>query len=274
MHLSSGGNEPSGCIEVPERIQSYNDVLSVINQVRPLETTYERGAHFGLTKLSIEQLRADLFAYVLGIMVGDSGKGGGAQNRFASMNLDLQLTKKHTSNERLGEFVIMCANSLGIGMGRKRDKPPSGAQLAGKDPTPAFRWASERSPLVGWMFGVGLGLHWGETTTTHKLRMEWIFQTPESFRIRFVQGASDSDGTVKRAAVEIISVPNSAFFAELLQTLGIVTAHVVFEDGVPLRTSMNRKQASRLPIFNELVGGYRYQRMMDWNARKDLPSTF
>jgi hypothetical protein len=210
-------------------------------------------------------MRPELFAYLLGIMVGDSGKHGGAQPRFASMNLDLQLTLRQPTNLRLGEFVLMCANSFGFVMERKRDKQPTGVQLLGKQPTPAFRWISERSPLFAWMFSVCLGLQWGETTTGNQIRMDWILDTPRLFRIRFVQGASDSDGTVKRSEVEIISVPNSEFFAKILQGLGMSTAHATTEKGTLLRTRLNRKQASTLPIFNEFVKSYRYQRMMNWD---------
>jgi len=113
------------------------------------------------------------------------------------------------------------------------------------------------------MFSVGLGLHWGETTTGNQLRMEWIFETPRQFRIRFAQGASDSDGTVRPSEVEIISVPNAEFFARLLQGLGMSTAHVVRERGILLRTRVNRKQAMTLPLFNEYVNSYRYHRMMN-----------
>ena len=262
MHLVSGGAEPSGWIQVPEAIRSYGDVLDVINQIQPLEETYRRASPFGLTKTQVQAMRPELFAYQLGIMVGDAGKLGGLQPRYSSMNLDLQLTQKQPTNERLGEFVMMCANSFGIQMERKRDKQPSGATAMGEHPSAAFRWTSERSPLLAWMFSVGLGLSWGETTTTHQLRMDWILDTPRLFRVRFVQGAADSDGCVKHT-VEIASVPNSQFFANVLQSLGITSAHCGYEKGEPLRTVLSLKQAASLPIFNEFVKSYRYQKLMN-----------
>jgi hypothetical protein len=261
MHLSSGGSEPSEWICVPQTIQSYNDVLDVIDQIRPLGVTYERARLFDLKEVQVQAMRPELFAYQLGVMVGDSGKLGGQQPRYASMNLDLQLTLKQSTNERLGEFVMMCANSLGIGMERKGDKQPTGATAMGEHPSAAYRWTSERSPLLAWMFSVCLGLNWQETTTTHQLRMDWIFDTPREFRIRFVQGAADSDGCVKHS-IEIASVPNAQFFADVLQSLGVTSAHPGYEKGEPLKTVINLKQASTLPIFNEFVRSYRYQKMM------------
>lgn len=183
MHLTSGGSKPTEWMQVPRVIQTYNDVVGIISQLRPLATTYERAATFGLAKAQVESMRPELFAYLLGIMVGDAGKLGGAQNRHASMNLDLQLTRKHTTNERLGEFVSMCANSLGIGMTMKQDKKPSGDTRFSREPSAAYRWTSKRSPFLAWIFSVGLGLRWDETTTTDRVQMNWIFDAPRSFRI-------------------------------------------------------------------------------------------
>jgi len=264
MHLTSGGCEPSGWIQVPDTIRSYNDVLDVISQIQPLEETYSRASLFGLSKTQVQDMRAELLAYQLGIMVGDSGKLGGQQPRYASMNLDLQLTKRQPTNERLGEFVLLCANNIGLEMTRIKDKPPSGRQLLGRNPTPAYRWSTERSPLIAWMFSVGLGLRWGETTTTHQLRMNWIRDTPESFRIRFIQGAADSDGTVRKYVADIASVPNAAFFTKLLIDLGMTSAHVAYENGLPLRTALRTREAAKLPLFNEFVKSYRYLKMLDW----------
>jgi len=262
MRLSSGGGEPSQWVHVPEVITSYDDILHVLEQVRPLKETYERAATFGIPKERIEAMKPELFAYTLGIMVGDSGKLGGAQNRYASMNLDLQLTTKQPTNQRLGLFVMTCVNSLGLEMSRIKDKPPSGVQLLGKNPTVSYRWSSERSPLLAWAFSTCLGLGWGETTTTHPVRMDWIRATPYQFRVRFIQGASDSDGCVKPSEVEIASVPNAEFFAALLRELGMTTAHAAFEKGEPVKTRMNRKQASTLPVFSEFVKSYRYVKLM------------
>jgi len=264
MHLSSGGNEPSGWIQVPLAIKSYSDILGVLAELQPLELTYTRARLFGLERSQIQALGPELFAYLLGIMVGDSAKLGGEQPRYTSMNLDFELTLKQPTNERLGEFVMMCSNSLGIKMERKKDKPPSGQQLLGRNPTAAYRWTSERSPLLAWMFSVGLGLRPGETTTENQLRMDWIFGMPSPFRIRFIQGAADSDGTARRYVVDIASVPNAEFFTRLLRSLGMASAHVAYENGVPLRTALKTNEAARIPIFNEFVKSYRYQRMMYW----------
>jgi hypothetical protein len=180
------------------------------------------------------------------------------------MNVDLQLSKKHVTNERFGEMVCMCVNSLGIGMHRIADKQPSGATRFGKHPSAAYRWISERSPLLAWMFSAALGLGWTQTTSTDRIQIEWIFTAPKSIRLRFVQGLADSDATVKPSEVVITSVPNADLTTKLLQSLGMTTAHTIYESGIPLRTMVNRRQSATLPIFNELVKSYRYHKMLDF----------
>ena len=164
----------------------------------------------------------------------------------------------------MGEFVMMCANSLGIQMERKKDKRPTGATAMEEHPSAAYRWTSEQSPLLAWMFSAGLGLSWEETTTMHQLRMGWVLDTPRLFRTRFVQGAADSDGCDKHT-VEITSVPNSQFFANVLLSFGTTSAHCGYEYGEPLKTIVSLKQASILPIFKEFVNSYRYQNLMSRN---------
>ena len=93
--------------------------------------------------------------------------------------------------------------------------------------------------------------------------MDRIFNMPHSFRVRFVQGMADSDGSMKPYEVVITSVPNADFLTRLLQSLGMATAHTIREENKPLRTMVNARQAAKLPIFNEFVESYRYKRLME-----------
>ncbi len=264
LRIASGGNEQKDWIQVPQSIHGYNDIRTVIRQTRPLEKVYERAIKFGLSEQSLRLMRNELFAYLLGMMLGDSGKLGGKEQRFSSMHVDLQLTKKKPSNYELGDFVCTCANSVGIAMDRIRDKQPTGETRTSRVPTPAFRWSSERSPLLAWMFSVGLGLKWNETTTKNCVRMDWIFDTPYNFRKRFIQAVADSDGTVRPYAVEIVSVPNTEFVIRLLRSLGMTSARMRIENGKPLRSIVRINEAAKLPIFNEFTHGYRYEKLQEY----------
>lgn len=261
LHIGSGGNELHEWVSVPNRIGEYDDVAKIVGQLKPLDETYKRAKLLRVSEQQIERMWPELFSYALGMVLGDAGKEGGQQQRLCSTNIDLQLTKKEPTNERLGEFVCMCTNSLGIQMDRRKDKLPTGATKTSQQPTSAYRWTSERSPLVAWMFSVGLGLNWDETTSDSQVRMNWIFSTPYNFRRRFVQAMADSDGTVRPYTTEITSVPNAKFVTKLLRSLGLNSAYARTENGKPLRTVVHNTEAAKLPLFNEFVKGYRYQKL-------------
>ncbi|MBI3840816.1 MAG: hypothetical protein HY297_02500 [Thaumarchaeota archaeon] len=261
MRLSSGAGEQMGWISAPVRISTYQDIEKVVAQLPVLPLAVDKAARFGIDPSKLNDMRTELFGYLLAMMAGDSSKSGGKLERFASMNLDLQLTLKHDSNERLGRFVCMCANTLGLEMKRIADKAPTGMTRLGKQPSAAYRWISERSPLLAWRFSVGLGLSWKERTSYNRLHMDWIFTSPRGFRLRFAQGLADSDGAVHLRNVRITTVPNAEFVSLLLRGLGAKSAHVITEGGQPIRTYISSRDAANLPLFNEFVRGYRYERL-------------
>lgn len=262
LRLSSGGNSPSDWIKVPATLSNYEELVSVMNQLNPVEEAFKRGGSFGITRQQLLSLKMELVGYLLGVMVGDASKLGGEQSRFTSSHLDLQLTTKQPTNLNLGEFVCICVNIMGLAMERTANKKPSGTTKFGKQPSEAFRWASERSPILAWLYYVCIGLSWQQNTSTNEIRMDWILRAPPEFRKRFVQGLADSDATVKPYEVVITSVPNAEFTSTLLQGLGLTSAHVVIEGGRPLRTMVSRRQGATLPIFNEFVKGYSYRKLM------------
>jgi hypothetical protein len=262
LQLDSGGNEQAKWIRVPTSVDHYTDILEFVKQIDPLPQTFELATKFGLSASRVQSMRVELFAYLLGMMVGDLSKSGGQQKRFASMHLDLQLSQKHGSNERFGEFVCLATNSLGIQMNRIRDKHPTGTTKLARNPTSAYRWTSGRSPLFAWMFSVCIGLKWAQLTSYNPVQMDWVFKAPFDFRKRFVQGIADSDGRVNSYVVEIVSVPNAEFVTRLLHTLDLPSAYTRIEYGQPLRTSVRAKEAANLPIFSEIVKGYRYEHLM------------
>jgi hypothetical protein len=261
LRLDSGGNESSGWISVPQKISCYDDVSRVISQTKPLENAIDEAESFGIRREELAGIRPELFAYALGMLLGDAGKSGGQQERFASMSVDLQLSQRERSNQILGRFVCMTFQSFGVPMRQVRDKQPSGDTRNALEPFPSFRWSSERSPLVAWMFCVGLGMPWNTLTSYNPVHMDWILNSPTSFQKRFVQAISDSDGGIKDYGVVITSVPNAEFITSLLKKMGLETAHTVVENGVRLRTYVNAREAAKLPLFNEYAKSYRYKQL-------------
>jgi hypothetical protein len=262
LRIRSGGNEQGSWIQVPVAIQGYGCIPKLLDQLKPLERTYERCSRFGISVEQATQMRTGMLAYLIGMMVGDSAKLGGKLQRFTSSNLSLSFTKKHPDNERLGEFTSMCVNNLGLEMNRIKDGEPSGATKLSREPTGSYRWNSQRSPLLAWIFFVAMGMKTGETTRDNPVRMDWIFNTPFEFRKRFIQGLADSDGCARDYVVEICSVPNADFTTRLLRSLGMTSAYTRKESGRDLRSVVRNKEAALLPIFNEFTGSYRYHHLM------------
>lgn len=91
-------------IRVPKNIIRYSDVISVLEQLEPL-------------KINKTIKKEELFAFLLGIMVGDCNKDSSHKSIRLTKRIILELakTKKH-SNLRLEEFTSLCANSLGLRM--------------------------------------------------------------------------------------------------------------------------------------------------------------
>lgn len=262
LHVNSGGNEQQNWIQVPSTIQGDGDIIAVIRQIIPLEQAFGLAARIGIPLSHLERMRFELLGYLIGIAVGDAGKTSSTEERFTSMNLDLQLTKKKQSNEMLGELVCLCANLMGIRMSRIGDKHPTGDTRNSKEPSDAYRWSSERSPLLAWIVRECLGLQRGETTSHDKVHMDWLLAMSHRFRKRFIQGLADSDGTVRSYTVEITSTPNAEVVTKVLHSLGLDSAYAREENGVMLRTIVKKEEAMRLPIFNEFTKGYRYRQLM------------
>ncbi|MDV3276972.1 MAG: helix-turn-helix domain-containing protein [Nitrososphaerales archaeon] len=262
LRVESGGNLPTEWFLVPAQVRHYEDFADVVRRLVPNEEAYSRAEQLGITRTVLADLRPELAGYSLGMMLGDAGKLGGSQQRFKSMNIDIQFTKGEESNLMLGEFACLCFNLLGLSMHRIKDKLPSGTQLLGEDPTAAFRWSSNRSPIIAWTFRTCIGLDFGQNTSTSQAQMGWLFDAPYNFRKRFLQALGDSDGTVRNHVSEITSVPNAEFVTSVMKSLGMKTAHTRFENQTPIRSIVSNSEASTVPIFNEFASGYRYQKLM------------
>jgi hypothetical protein len=254
-------------IQVPMAIKSFENIREAINQLEPFQNSIEKIKKFFDT-YSHERLKLEIFAYVLGFIIGDFGKKKNKQicSRVSSRSLSLKLTKKVLKNALLGEFICNCARALGLRIKRLRDQIDKTTNAA------RFYWESQYSIFIEWIFRVCLGLRNGETTTTHPLRMSWIFSAPDFFKIRFIQGLGDSDGCINMQArcCNVASYPNTNFIKHLIEQLGIKTRIDNTPDGPVV--AMTPREAIKLPLFfpNENIS-HRYDDLKAYvNARKKI----
>lgn len=240
-------------IHVPMVIQEFDDIKEVVNQLQPLPNSIKKIVKF-FDVTDEERLKLEIFAYVLGFVVGDFGKQKNKKNkRILSRKLSLKLTKRVPTNLLLGEFVTECVKALGIMMKRYKD------QVDRCTNTVRFYWESQASIFLNWVFQVCLGLKENETTTLTPVRMDWLCDTPQFFIKRFIQGLGDSDGQVNMQSdcCNIASYPNTGFLKTLIESLGVKTRIDDTPDGKII--SMTPKDANKIPPFfpNEEIS-YRY----------------
>lgn len=232
---------------------TFADVRKVVI-ARPVHNQASRRAkRFGLgPSIHSAQRRLELFGYLLGILVGDAAKR--KTGRRKKMFIELQLTKRHRDNRRLGEYVGLCANAVGLRFSRIEDNYKDARSPYGR-----FHWKSENAEFVYWLFTICLGLEPGQLTTWDPVKMGWIFQAPRYFRVGFLQGLADSDGYVhfEKHEVHLIASPNTSLIAAVLASLGVgYTAEV--SKGLDI-LKLKIGDAFDLSIFNPRARTYRYR---------------
>ena len=167
---------------------------------------------------------------------------------------DLTLSKKYETNLKLGEFTSSCARSLGLRMHRIKDTPQPKWKPHG-----FFAWASQASPLIDWIYNVGLGLRDDQVTTYDSLRAGWVFDSPREFRVGLVQGLAESDGSpnVASQSVEFWIGPDWDWMIRLLATFGLRAFKS--RQAVTLSKSQAIK-AFDVPIFSNQIRTVRFRR--------------
>ena len=108
-------------------------------------------------------------------------------------------------------------------------------------------------------FGLGVG----DRTSYDPIKAEWILNSPENFRIWFLQGVADSDGYIDINTFQagIVSKPNIKFIQKVLDSLNIKSKIGYLHKGSLYSIRFNLRDAYKLPIFNPYVKLYRYNLM-------------
>ncbi len=270
LRLKPRGTPDTAWVEVPTPTIRFGDIQSFIERITPTLVEPRLLTNFGFSShRELESERTNLFGFLLGAIVGDSGKHSKGTTRFYSRSLSLVLSKNKPNSYRFGEFVSLCGNaSLGIGMHRVHDLPVSDKRY-GK--TECYCWISSSSPLVSWVFNECLGLRDDETTTYDPLRMGWLLKTSRDFKIHFIQGLAESDGWPDASddQVKLVSSPNTEFFKKLMEGLGCHPNKADQPLVQLLRCST--QDAFKLPFFSPRIASNLYQDMQTLAIAKRYP---
>ncbi len=255
ISATRGGILTGPWIKVPIKANEFKDIKLAIDQIKPLKETYKRAAEFGIDKNNFEKLRYKLFYYLTGLIVGDGAISRGTGTKRITRRITLGMSKRHQTNERIGRFVVLCSNSIGLRMHRTKDGKPSR-----KNRHHFFRWHSQCSPLVEWISEICFGLKESQNTTYFPIKAEWILKSPEELRIAFLQGIADSDGYVDIGVsqVGLITKSNIELLEKLLDSINVHhTRKYLHYQSLPT-AMVSTKDAYELPIFNPHIKSYRW----------------
>ena len=192
----------------------------------------------------------NLMYYLLGWLVGDAGKS--FSDKHPWVRVEIGLSKRHSQNLALGNFVVDCITMLGMTCGRIKDGSPRA-----NNPCGSYRWMSYFSEVFFWFQTACLGLKQDQLTSYDPVSMEWLLTAAPASIECFLRGVADSDGCVNvgNRAVEITSEPNGPLFVKLFDKVGI-RARIYKSKGKD-SVSISAFDAARMQIFNLQVGTHR-----------------
>ena len=246
--------------QVPAQINSHADIEDFLKQFPPVPESNLNLAFFGVTSEWVERHKTELFGFLLAFLVGDGGKYYSEYESRATHYRKAAVTtnmKRIGSNYRVLRYVQLALDCIGVHSHEiEAQTLPDGYEV--------IRWNSEHSNLVTWLIKVCLGLKEGERTSTNPVSMDWIYDSPREFVVAFLQGIADSDGYVhkKRNYAEISSIPNAAFYQDLIREIGF-DAQIYPLTSKPKVTRIDSTSASRIPLFNPIVQSYRYDELQN-----------
>lgn len=270
LRLKPRGVPGESWIQVPRRIRRFEDLISTLDEVAPIEIAPELRAEFGYKNSEeVSKERIGLFGFFLGAAIGDAGKHRKGESKFVSKVITMELSKAKPNSFRFGEFTTLGAQvSLGLEMHRIADGLSSEHRFSKAE---TYRWISPASPLVSWVHHDCLGLGMEELTTYDPLKMDWLVDAPTGFKTSVFQGISESDGWVDAGAdtVCIVSSPNTRLFTAVLESLG-VRSRVDQQELVQI-IRVPTEDAIKLPMFSARVNSVYFQQMLAMSRATRLP---
>ncbi|KXH76221.1 MAG: hypothetical protein AM326_03290 [Candidatus Thorarchaeota archaeon SMTZ-45] len=242
------GKYPTDFIDVPTKIQSYKDILPVLKKLKPIQSDYlqELNSKYGRRPVEEE------FMYLLGSYLSDAGV---FNKTTISQSMGIRLSAKYPWSIAFGEGFCQSLGVCGIYAHRVENTPAKTSYMRTKhglreiNQKEKFNWSSENSPLVRWINQACLGFADNVPKREQHVSADWILSSPKRFRVSFIQGWSDGDGSASPRGryICISTTKNQNFAHRLLKSLGIdarITGSEVFTSGME-----NARLAARIPTF-------------------------
>lgn len=244
MKLNHITNLPENFIQVPVKISSPQDILDVLEQIDPVES--ERMENY--EKVYGELPRPTAFMYLLGLMVSD---GSFKSDVDFSSSVNLFVSKKYSWGSTLGEGFQYTMGRTGLSAKRMAD---SQKLKENGEIDECQVYSSEASPLLMWMKKALLGLETTENKKNVPIKADWILDTPQDWKVAFIQGLADGDGhaSIPRFDTAIATSTNKEFFRKLFSSVGIESRFT--DHHVKIGKYEEILKAKELPIFRFASG--------------------
>lgn len=242
------GRYPMDCFEVPEKIDSYEEVLAVLKQLKPLDNEQTRAWDARYGRLT----REEEFMYLLGAYMSDSSI---FNSTTLGQSIGIRLSTRYPWSYDFGEGLCQSLGTCGIHAHRVDNTPAKTAYmktdrgLRAIHQSEKLNWASENSPLVHWINRSCLGYRNEIAKRDQSANADWILDAPYQMRKAVLQGLGDGDGSasVQGNYVCVSSKCNKQFIRKLVESFGV---SIRLTDTDVVTTGMDEaKKAAQIPPF-------------------------
>ena len=110
INSTRGGLFTGLWVSVPKKVNGFEKITEVLNQLTELETTGIKNEKFNFPL--VKENKAILFAYLLGMIIGDSSKHPIKRKNRITRRIQVRLTTAHKTSERIGEFTSLWSEPL------------------------------------------------------------------------------------------------------------------------------------------------------------------
>ncbi len=236
------GKSFTGFIQVKEKVESFEDVKGVFDQLKSLENKQMKDLRKRYGNVSKEEA----FMYNLGIVCSD----GGFYRKSMTERFGLELGKKYDWSERVGEATRYHWGLLGVRSRRIADRTTEYEWNGETRKSERMAWTSEATPFVNWAKRSALGFEMKGSRS--RIDADWIPEAPNEARASFIQGVADGDGWVSSMRTGISSNTESKFYSDVLKSMGIHSKPR--PDRVSIQRSQDIRDAADLPLFRHAIG--------------------
>lgn len=249
LPLEAKARKFSKFVEVPAKLANEHDFIRLIENIEsidsPLMSAYEK--RFGAMDKCIALM------YLLGLFISD----GSPVKHTITQSLGLVSSVKYSWCNNLGHAFRYVLGKMGIQSRRIKDKiftNSDGEEFVMR------QWLSSTSPLISYLGKIALGIY-SEAKVQTEIKIDWIHNVPEEWRISLLQGIADGDGFVSNNwYIGISSKSHRKAISQLLRSLDIHSNEVdgelricKYEDIKIAGRIMFRHAASRQKKLENLI---------------------